>query len=411
MKEQAAEIILLSNGAKLSYVKANSRVGHLCFFFKAGSRWEGENNMGLAHFLEHCIFKGTKKRSALSINSRLDEVGGDLNAFTSKEEICVYATFLNKYTIRSMDLIADLVQNSIFPEKEIQKEKKIVIDEINSYKDSPSDRMMDEFDALFFPNHSLGHNILGTKKSVKGFKRQDLLDFVNTFFTADNLVISYVGKYSKQKLVKLAEEKLEGMPKTGNRPETKAPDKSEKFEIRKKESNFQSHVIMGAHAPSYQDKERTALHLLINFLGGPAMNSRLNLSIREKFGLAYHVEANYSAFEDAGFWGIYFSTDQKNLDKAIELARKEMQLLFDKGMTVTQLRRTKYQFLSQFSIGREINSVKALSNGKSVLIYNTVDTLEEIYHEFEAITLNEINAVAKKYLDPHAMSLLIYDKK
>lgn len=411
MKEQAAEIILLSNGAKLSYVKANSRVGHLCFFFKAGSRWEGENNMGLAHFLEHCIFKGTKKRSALSINSRLDEVGGDLNAFTSKEEICVYATFLNKYTIRSMDLIADLVQNSIFPEKEIQKEKKIVIDEINSYKDSPSDRMMDEFDALFFPNHSLGHNILGTKKSVKGFKRQDLLDFVNTFFTADNLVISYVGKYSKQKLVKLAEEKLEGMPKTGNRPETKAPDKSEKFEIRKKESNFQSHVIMGAHAPSYQDKERTALHLLINFLGGPAMNSRLNLSIREKFGLAYHVEANYSAFEDAGFWGIYFSTDQKNLDKAIELARKEMQLLFDKGMTVTQLRRTKYQFLSQFSIGREINSVKALSNGKSVLIYNTVDTLEEIYHEFEAITLDEINAVAKKYLDPHAMSLLIYDKK
>jgi len=411
MKENNAEIITLSNGSRLCYVKSNSRVGHLAFFFKAGSRWEGANKVGLAHFLEHCIFKGTTKRSALNILSRLDEVGGDLNAYTAKEEICLHATFLNRYTLRALDLMSDLVQNSTFPEKEIEKEKEVIIDEINSYKDSPVDKMMDEFDALFYPNHPLGNNILGSKKTVKAFTRKDLLDFVAAFFTAENLVISYVGNYSKSKLIEKAEEKLKDMPRNANLVLENPPVTVTPFEIRKKESNYQSHAILGADAPNYRDDERSAMHLIINYLGGPAMNSRLNLSIREKYGLAYHVEANYNSYEDTGFWGVLLSSDAKNLNKSIELAKKELQILYDKGMTPLQLKKSKYQFLSQLSIGWEQNSSKALGNGKTLLVFNKLDSLEEIYKKFESVTCEEIFAVCQKYLHPEKLSMLVYENK
>lgn len=411
MNESPAEILNLSNGARLSYVKTNTRVGHICFYFKCGSRIEEAHQIGLAHFLEHSIFKGTTKRNSMWILSRLDEVGGELNAYTSKEEICVHATFLNRYTQRATDLICDLILNSIFPEKEIEKEKEVVIDEINSYKDSPVDRLMDDFDSIYFKGHALGNNILGDKKSVKAIQRKDLLAFVKSYFTADNLVISYVGKYAKAKLVQVLETLLSDMPRQGKAYQFVPPVAAAPFEIRKKESQHQSHAILGAMAPSYTNTDRAAMNLIVNYLGGPAMNSKLNVVIREKHGLAYHVEASYSMFEDCGFWGVLLSAEQKNIDKSIELAKKEIQKLFDFGMTASQLKKSKYQFLSQLSIGWENNNSRALANGKLLLVFDKVESLPETYKRFESISLEEINTAAKKYLDPKGLSMLVYDKK
>jgi len=238
MKESPTDIVTLDNGIRLAYVRAKSAVGHVAFYFKGGSRSEPESQPGLAHFLEHCIFKGTHKRKAINILTRLDEVGGELNAFTSKEEICIHATFLNRYTKRAFELISDLLVNSSFPVHEIEKEKEVVIDEINSYKDSPLDRLMDEFDRLFFADHPLGNAILGTKKSVKSFKREDLLAFIQSNFTADNLVISYVGREPKQRLIDLIEGHLSNLPSKATNLSWKSPLVPKPFNIRKKESNF-----------------------------------------------------------------------------------------------------------------------------------------------------------------------------
>lgn len=411
MKESPTEIITMPNGIRLAYVRSNSAVGHIAFYFKGGSRSEPASSPGLAHFLEHCIFKGTQKRKSLWILTRLDEVGGDLNAFTSKEEICVHATFLNRYTKRAIELISDLLVNSTFPPQEIDKEKDVVIDEINSYKDSPLDRLMDEFDRLFFGSHPLGNPILGTKKSVKSFKREDLLNFIKSNFTSDNLVVSYVGRESKQKLIDLLDSNLHGMPRHASSLNFIAPSVPKPFEIRKKESNFQSHAILGAPAPSFNEEDRMAMNILINYLGGPAMNARLNLIIREKYGLAYHVEANYAVLEDSGFWAILLSAEQKNINKAIELAKKELARLVDRGMTPVQLKKSKYQFLSQLSMGWESNNARAMTNGKTLLVFNRIDSLEETFRKINGITLDEINIAAKKYFAADQHCLLVYDKK
>jgi predicted Zn-dependent peptidase len=411
MKESPTEVITLSNGIRLAYVRSNSAVGHLAFYFKGGSRSEPSTHPGLAHFLEHSIFKGTHTRKAMWILTRLDEVGGELNAFTAKEEICVHATFLNRYTKRAFELMSDLVVNSNFPIQEIEKEKEVVIDEINSYKDSPLDRLMDEFDRIFFGDHPLGNPILGTKKSVKRFKREDLLAFIQSNFSADNLVVSYVGREPKQRLVDLIEGQLKDLPAKATNLGWATPAEIKPFTIRKKESNFQSHAILGGIAPSYHNDDRLAMNILINFLGGPAMNARLNIVIREKHGLAYHVEASYAVLEDTGFWGILLSAEQKNIDKSIELAKKELRLLVEKGMTPIQLKKSKYQFLSQLSIGWESNNARTMSNGKTLLIYNRIDSLEDTFRKINAITLEEINAVARKYFLVEQQCMLVYDKK
>jgi len=367
--------------------------------------------MGLAHYLEHCIFKGTKNHGPMWILSRLDEVGGELNAFTSKEEICVHATFLQKYTNRAFELMSDLVMNSTFPLEEIEKEKEVIIDEINSYKDSPVDRLMDEFDALLFSGNTLGNPILGTKKSVKGLQQEDLLQFIQSNFTADNLVISYVGNESKHQLVHLANRFLSELPPKANNVQFEAPVKAPPFQLRKKESNHQSHAILGAYAPSFRDDDRLMMTLLINYLGGPAMNARLNLVIREKYGLAYYVEASYTVLEDSGYWAILLSAEQKNIDQSIELAKKELFKLSSRGLSKAQLQKLKVQFLGQLSISSESNNARCMANGKTLLVYDRIDTLSETFDKIQAVTLEEINAVASKYFDQNELSILVYDKK
>lgn len=400
---------VLSNGTRLVYLKVPSQVAHLGFFFAAGSRHESANQIGLAHFLEHCLFKGTEKRKALHILSRIDSVGGELNAYTAKEEMCLYASFSKEHTQRAIDLLADISIHSTFPQKEIEKEKEVILDEINSYLDSPSDKIFDDFDAKLFEGHPLGQNILGTKESVSGFTQQDLQAYVKQYFTADNMVVSFVGNIPLTKLKAALEKALAAMPVTAERPSPHPFTGATPFNEALKEANYQAHAVLGGLAPSYHQDERIAMSLLINILGGPALNSRLNLSVRERYGYAYSIEANYHTFADTGYWQIYFGSESKNVNKTLALIDKELEKLRDKTLTASQLLQAKRQFKGHLALGMDVNSGLMQGLGKSMLAFGQIDTIAEMHQAIDKITVEEIQELAQKYLRKSEMSSLIFD--
>jgi predicted Zn-dependent peptidase len=363
----------------------------------------------LAHFLEHCLFKGTEKRKALHILSRIDSVGGELNAYTAKEEMCLYASFSKEHTQRAIDLLADISIHSTFPQKEIEKEKEVILDEINSYLDSPSDKIFDDFDAKLFEGHPLGQNILGTKESVSGFTQQDLQAYVKQYFTADNMVVSFVGNIPLTKLKAALEKALAAMPLTAERPSPHPFTGATPFNEALKEANYQAHAVLGGLAPSYHQDERIAMSLLINILGGPALNSRLNLSVRERYGYAYSIEANYHTFADTGYWQIYFGSESKNVNKTLALIDKELEKLRDKTLTASQLLQAKRQFKGHLALGMDVNSGLMQGLGKSMLAFGQIDTIAEMHQAIDKITVEEIQELAQKYLRKTEMSSLIFD--
>ncbi len=400
---------VLANGTRLVYLKVPSQVAHLGFFFAAGSRHEGPNQIGLAHFLEHCLFKGTQKRNALHILSRIDAVGGELNAYTAKEEMCLYASFSKEHTQRAIDLLSDISINSTFPEKEIEKEKEVILDEINSYLDSPSDKIFDDFDAKIFENHPLGQNILGTKESVSSFTQQDLQQYVQQYFTADNLVVSFVGNVPLARLKAALETALSQMPLTAERSVPQPFTFTMPFNEVVKEANYQAHAVLGGLAPSYHDDERVAMSLLINILGGPALNSRLNLSVRERYGFAYSIEANYHTFADTGYWQIYFGSEPKNVNKTLALIDKELDKLREKTLSASQLLQAKRQYKGHLALGMDVNSGLMQGLGKSMLAFGQIDTIAEMHQAIDKITSQEIQALAQKHLRKEVFSSLIFD--
>ncbi len=409
MYEIQPEVFKLSNGIRVVYLHAPAQVAHLGMTVLAGSRFEEENEEGLAHFLEHCIFKGTNKRKAFHILSRLDSVGGELNAYTSKEEICIYASFTKNHIQRASELLADITLNSSFPIKEIQKEKEIVLDEINSYLDSPSDKIFDDFEAHLFNGHPLGSNILGTKESVSGFTRDNLADYVHRFFRSDNIVVSFVGDIPRKKLEKILEKDFQrcehqSMPIKLNDFKGQKP-----FKIKTYEANYQAHCIIGGLAPSYQSESRRGMTLLANILGGPALNSRLNLSIREKYGYSYNIESNYTPYVDTGYWTVYFGTDPKYLDKCIRLVSKELKLLREKKLGTSQLVGAKEQLKGHLALGLDSNSGLMLGLGKSLLLFNQIDTIQEIYASIDKITASELMEIANTYFSESNLSELVFD--
>jgi len=409
MKAYQPQCEVLSNGTRLVYLKVPSQVAHLGFFFAAGSRHESERQIGLAHFLEHCLFKGTQKRKALHILSRIDAVGGELNAYTAKEEMCLYASFSKEHTQRAIDLLADISIHSTFPQKEIEKEKEVILDEINSYLDSPSDKIFDDFDAKLFSGHPLGQNILGTKESVAGFTQQDLQDYVQQYFTADNLVVSFVGNVSLPRLKASLEAALAAMPQTANRPQPHPFQNTAPFHEVVKEANYQAHAVLGGLAPSYHQDERVAMSLLINILGGPALNSRLNLSVRERYGYAYSIEANYHTFADTGYWQIYFGSESKNIDKTLALIDKELDKIRSKSLTTSQLAQAKRQFKGHLALGMDVNSGLMQGLGKSMLAFGQIDTIAEMHQAIDKITAQEIQSLANQYFLKEQLSYLVFD--
>jgi predicted Zn-dependent peptidase len=376
-----------------------------------GSRDELPGEEGLAHFIEHVIFKGTTKRKVHHVLGRLENVGADLNAYTTKEETCIHASFLKEHYPRAIELFADILFNSTFPEKEIDKEKDVVIDEINSYKDSPSELIFDDFEAMLFNGHPLGKSTLGKPATVRKINRNKILSFISNHYHTDQMVISSVGDISFTRLVKLLNVFFGQQPARlrdykreifiGNPPQT----------IVQQRRIFQTHCILGSLAYGYVNENRTALALLNNMLGGPAMNSRLSMALRERNGLSYNIESSYTPYAETGSFMIYLGTDNGALDKAISLIYKELDRFRDKELGYMQLHTAQQQFIGQIALSFESNINDALSMAKSVLVYDTVDTHEVLISKINAITAPQLLEVAREILNPDAMGMLVYKNR
>jgi predicted Zn-dependent peptidase len=401
----------LNNGIRIVHRQSDRLVSHLAVMVNVGSRDELPGEEGLAHFIEHVIFKGTTKRKVHHVLGRLENVGADLNAYTTKEETCIHASFLKEHYPRAIELFADILFNSTFPEKEIEKEKDVVIDEINSYKDSPSELIFDDFEAMLFNGHPLGKSTLGKPVAVRKINRNKILNFISSHYHTDQMVISSVGDIPFPRLVKLLDRVFGHQPAklrdhgreafTGNPPQT----------IVQQRRIFQTHCILGSLAYGYVDENRTALALLTNMLGGPAMNSRLSMALRERNGLSYNIESSYTPYTETGSFMIYLGTDNGALDKAISLIYKELDKFRDKELGSMQLHTAKQQFIGQIALSFESNINDALSMAKSVLVYDTVDTHEVLISKINAITAPQLLVVAREILNPSAMGMLVYKNR
>lgn len=400
---------ILDNGLKIIHQQIPGKAAWCGLIIGVGSRDELAEEEGIAHFIEHVIFKGTTKRKAYHILSRIEDVGGELNAYTTKEDTCIYASFLPKDYERTLELFADIVFHSVFPEKEIAKEKEVVVDEINSYKDSPGELIYDDFEELIYQGYSIGRNILGSEAAVKRLERDSILKFVKRNYQPGRMVISSIGDISFGKLVRFIERYFGDIPATETplvrlRPELYIP-RTKVVEM----DTYQRHCIIGNVAYDYTQDNRLALSLLVNILGGMGMNSRLNLNIREKYGLAYNVEASYTPYSDTGVFTIYFACDATDLEKCMRLCRKEMADLCQVPLGLMQLHKAKNQMIGQLALSSENYENMMLSIGKSFLIYGKVDEVESVCAEVQEIKAEMLQQVAQDVFAAEKQSVLIYE--
>lgn len=398
----------LGNGIRVIHHQIDSPVGHLGVLINAGSRDEMEDEHGLAHFIEHSVFKGTKKRRAYHVLSRIEDVGGELNAYTTKEETTLYSTFLNQDYERAAELLSDILFNSVYPQKELEREKEVIAEEINSYKDSPSELIFDEFEELVFDGHPIARNILGTSKNIKKFNRESILAFIENNYHTDQMVISSVGNLAFSKLVNIVE-KYFGNAQAKLRTKERLPFLNYIPGKRMVEKDtFQSHCVLGNISYDVMHNNRIVMVLLNNIIGGPAMNSRLNLALRERNGLAYNIESGYTAYTDTGLFNVYFGTEKENLEKALELVKKEFKNLRETKLGGLQLSKAKKQMIGQIAISTESHDDMMLAIGKSYLLYNRVDPMHVVFKRIEEITSEQLLEVANEALDEKQMSTLIY---
>jgi predicted Zn-dependent peptidase len=409
---QEFNIHTLENGITLIHHHiTSSEIAHCGLVINAGSRDESESEQGLAHFIEHVLFKGTKKRKSFHILNRLEIIGGELNAYTTKEETAIYASFMVPYYERSMELISDIVFNSTFPEKEIEKEKEVIIDEINSYRDNPVEQIHDDFEEFIFPAHPLGNPILGTLESVKSFTKKDIQKFIKNNYYTNQIVFSSVGNLPFEDLLKLANKYLGPIPKNTNNIKRLAFKGYKPSFNRLKKDTYQSHCVMGTIGYENKNKKKTGLVLLNNLLGGPGMNSRLNMAIREKYGFTYNLESNYSSYEDTGLFTIYLGTDNNYLDRSIELVHKELKKLRDVKLGSLQLKNAKKQLIGQIAMGQENKGSLMLGIGKSMLTYGKVDSLQKTYNKIEMTTAEGLLEIANEIFNEKQLSTIIFEGK
>jgi predicted Zn-dependent peptidase len=408
MKEAIINRGEMANGIRLVHQQVIAEVGHCGIMIHAGSRDEKKNEHGLAHFIEHALFKGTPKRKSYHVLTRIDSVGGELNAYTTKEETCIYASFPAQYGERSLELIADITFNATFPPEEIKKEKDVICDEIQSYNDSPSEQIFDDFEELLFPNHAIGRPILGTEKSVRSFQREHILLFKEQTWISNAVVVSYVGPDSFEKFKNWCDKHLleKKLPSKGRkRKSVSSTGLFQKEEIR---NTFQAHRIIGGVAPSSMEKDRTAMILLNNLLGGPYMNSRLNLKIREKYGFTYNLESGYNTFTDTGVFTIYMGTEKATLEKTHQLVLKELKQLREKKLSLSQIRQAQKQLLGNLMLGRDNNSAVMMGLAKSVLLFDTIDNMDRIKKEIEKITPSQLLSMANRVFKEKNLQSLTY---
>lgn len=390
------------------HTQTDRPVGHCGLIINAGSRDETDSEAGLAHFIEHTIFKGTRKRRTYHILSRLDSVGGEINAFTSKEETWVYGSFLNEHYERAIELIGDITFNSTFPDKELEKEKEVILDEIHSYQDSPGEMIFDEFEEMLFHGHPLGRPILGTEETVKSFTKKDVFNFMQRQYRTDRMVFSSVSSLSLKEVKKFASKYLGGAD-GGITDAERAPfsPNGVKHETEKK-SQYQYHYVLGGVGYANSDAKKTGLILLNNYLGGPAMNSRLNLEIREKHGISYNIESHYTSFTDTGLVEIYIGTDKRHFAKSKRLLMKELKQLRVKRLGPTQLHNAKEQLIGQIALAQESGVGTMMALGKSYLLYDRVDAMEEVFEKIRKISSSDLLEIANEIFDEERLSSLTY---
>jgi predicted Zn-dependent peptidase len=401
----------LQNGIRVLHKPSPSNISHACIIINAGSRDEDQGKDGLAHFIEHLLFKQTEKRNTNQILNRLELVGADLNAYTTKEYTCVHASFLKPHLERSLDLFEDIIFHSVFPEEEMKKEKEVILDEISSYQDQPDEAINDDFEDLLFEGHSLGRNILGTPESVKSFKKKDIQLFMKSNYRTDEIIIGIFGDYDFKTVIRISEKLYGKIP--ANLPERvreKIGSYTPKKNIFSRPIN-QAHCVIGNRSYSFHHKNRTAFLLLNNLLGGTGMSSRLNLEIREKYGIAYTIESNYTPMSDTGIFSIYFGTDTEKTGKALKLLEKELKKLRDQKLGPVQLHQAKHKFIGQIALGEENRMGLIISMSKSLLDFNRVDSLEEVFARINRVTAPQMLEIANEMFDPNQLSSLIFNPK
>ena len=450
----------LDNGLRIIHLPSDSKVVYCGYQINAGTRNEEPGEEGLAHFCEHVTFKGTERRKAWHILNCLESVGGDLNAYTNKEGTVYYSAILKEHIARAVDLLSDIVFHSVYPQAEIDKEVEVICDEIESYNDSPAELIYDEFENILFKGSPLGHNILGTAEQVRAFKTEDVLRFTRKLYRPDNAIFFAYGDIDFKKLVKLIQKALGECPKgrelacsadcksaetpteeriaeetptkeritektpTGETPteEMEAGDanhkvQSSKFNVQSKvagqtivmqKNTHQAHVMIGTRAYDVNDDRRMPLYLLNNMLGGPGMNAKLNLALREHNGLVYTVESTMVAYGDTGTWSIYFGCDEHDVKRCLRLVRKELDKFMQKPLSDAQLKAAKKQIKGQIGVACDNRENFALDFGKSFLHYGWEKNVDRLYEQVDEITAAQIQAVAQELFDKDRLTTLIF---
>lgn len=402
------QIHTLSNGLRLLYrPSTHSNVSHVGFTINVGSR-EDAALPGTAHCFEHMLFKGTEKRKAWQIINRLDNVGGEMNAFTTKEITVLYASIINPYLERAIELLSDLCFHSNFPKKELEKEKKIIAEEINMYLDTPEENIYDEFQEMVFKGHSLAPNILGSPESLNAINSEHLLAFHKTYYHPENIVLTVGSSLPFKQIIKWAEKHCNVVHHTAENIKRVAFKHYQVQQQQKSTEHVQCHAILGQPAYAQQDPKRLGLMLLNNILGGPGMNSRLNISVRERMGYTYNVESGYTAFRDTGLFHCYLSTDFKNLHKAVDLVKKEMLQLKNKALSPVQLSHAKNQFNGQISLSEENRMNVLLMMGRHLAQGYPIESLEQVIQAVNAISAQALQEIANEIFDLDKISYLAY---
>ncbi len=397
------------NGIRLLHQQVlHTKIAHCGFLLDIGSRDEAPHQQGLAHFWEHMAFKGTEKRKSFHILNRLETVGGELNAYTTKEKICFYAALLSTHFERAFELLTDLTFNSVFPERELEKERGVILEEMSMYDDAPEDAIIDRFDEVVFAGHPLGHNILGTRESVSGFTSADFRQFLQEQVRTDRLVFSSVSNLPFAEVKRLADKHLAPLPARLGARERRPFTGYEQQVQAETRPITQAHCLLGGPAYPLTDERRIPFFMLNNILGGPGMNSRLNLAVREKYGLVYTIDSTYSPYTDTGLFGIYFGTEGRQVKRTISLIQKELKILREKPLTTTQLHNAKEQLMGQLAMSEESNSGLMQLLAKSTLDLGRIEPLTELFGRIRRISATELQDLANEVLTEEHLSVLQY---
>lgn len=398
----------LPNGIRLVHCQTASEVAHCGVIINTGSRDELPEEHGMAHFIEHMLFKGTTRRRSYHILSRLEDVGGELNAYTTKEETAIHASFLKEDYPRAVELIADLLFFSTFPAAEIEKEKEVVVEEINSYLDNPAEYIFDEFEELVFPQQPIGRNILGKPETIRSITGDDIRRFIRRNYATGQMVFCSVGAISPRNLISLFEKHFKPVEPVAGTSRTRAEYLYNPVRTDRQMDTFQSHCIMGNIAYDLHDEKRMGLFILNNILGGQGLNSRLNMSLREKRGYAYNVESMYNPYTDTGLITIYFGTDSRNLDKSIALTISELERLKRQPLGIMQMTRAKSQIKGYLARAYENHESLMLSLGKSLLIFDRIDNMTDVFRKIDSVTSSDLLEIANIIFEKSSLSTLIY---